>query len=176
MQDNHKCKAQGVTLRSFEWNGDWERCREEADKGNFDKALAESVGKQMQTEYRLQLLSDDVKFKLGWSMSTSHTFDKMWTLDKRLKPLSEQEAKILFLASNDVFQKLEFGGRDAAEKRADLRDRISRLCDMSHEMALVTNKHVDYDDEKYKDRWEQVDDMDKACQTLFLETLRIYSQ
>ena len=176
MQDNHTGNEQGVSLRSFEWNGDWERCREEADKGNFDKSLAESVGKQMQTEYRLQLLSDDVKFKLGWSISTSHTFDKIWTFDKRIKPLSEQEAKILFLASSDVFQKLEFGGRDAAEKRTDLQNRLSRLCEMSHEMNLIIDKHHDYDWDKYKDRWEQVHEMEEAYQTLFSETVKIYGQ
>lgn len=163
-----------MKLRTFEWNGDWEACRKAADKGNFDAKLAEAVGKQMHKEYVLQLISDAVEFKLGWSMSTSHTFDKMWTIDRRVKPLSEKEAKILFLASSDVFHKLAFGGRTTAEKHADLRDRMSRLCEMAHEMNLIIDKHVDYDWDKYESRWEQVEEMEEEYQTLFSETVRLY--
>ena len=162
-----------MELRTFEWNGDWETCRKAADAGDFDKELAEAVGKHMYAMYRLETIVDK-PFKVGWSMLISHVFDKMWTLDKRVKPLSETEAKILFLAASDVFQKLEFGGRDITEKQADLRNRMSKLCEMSNEICLVSEKHNDYDWDTYNDRWEQVEEMEKKYQKLFSETVRIY--
>lgn len=60
------------------------------------------------------------------------------------------------------------------QKEADLRDRMSQLCEMSNEIALVVDKHVDYDSDKYEDRWRQVEQMEKEYQTLFSETVRIY--
>jgi len=163
-----------MELRTFEWNGDWEDCRAAADAGEFDTELAKAVGKKMYQTYRLEQAVEK-PHKVGWSMSTSHTFDVIWTTDKRVIPLSEKEAKILFLASSDVFAKLEFGGRTTAEKHDDLRDRMSRLCEMAYEMNLVIDKHVDYDWDKYESRWEQVEEMEEEYQTLFSETVRIYS-
>ena len=74
---------------------------------------------------------------MGWSVLTSTTFDALWTLDTRVRNLSEHEAKVLFLASSDIFQKLEFGGQDAQERRKDLHSRMSRLCEMSAELATA---------------------------------------
>jgi len=163
-----------MKLRTFEWNGDWENCRAAADSGKFDAGLAKMVGKKMYKAYRLEQGSDE-PMKVGWSMLTSHTFDVLWTTHERVKHLSEKEAKVLFLAASDIFQKLEFGGRTTAEKHDDLRDRMSRLCEMAYEMNLVIDKHVDYDWDKYESRWEQVEEMEEEYQTLFSETVRIYS-
>ena len=73
---------------------------------------------------------------------------------------------MLFLASSDIFQKLEFGGREAREKREDLKSRMSRLSEMSAELALHHEKLTDTPDE--------ADTLEETYQTLFAETLRIY--
>lgn len=151
--------------RTFEWNGDFQACRAEADAGNFDKELALLVGKRMYHAYRLERLVDK-PFKVGWSICTSDMFDRLWTTHPRVKGLSEQEAKVLFLAASDIFHKLEFGGRTALEKHEDLKARMSRLSEMSAEITL----HV----EKLTDNPEVVDPLEAAYQILFTETLRIY--
>ena len=162
-----------MAIRTFEWNGDFEACRAEADAGKFDTELANVVGQKMFDDYKTQRQAD-TPIKMGWSVSTSTTFDMLWTLDARLKPLSEREAKVLFLASSDIFRKLEFGGRTAQEKREDLQSRMSRLCEMTIEMELIGERVIDYDADKYENRWEKVSELEEIYQTLFVETLRIY--
>ncbi|MCY3743619.1 MAG: hypothetical protein OXH00_21610 [Candidatus Poribacteria bacterium] len=159
--------------RTFEWDGDFEACRAEADAGKFDTELAEFVGKRMYQAYRLERLVDK-PFKVGWSICTSETFDMLWTQNNKVKHLSEHEAKVLFLAASDVFHKLEFGGRTALEKREDLKARMSRLCEMVVEITNVSEKVVDYDSDKYESRWDKVKELEEVYQTLFSETLRIY--
>ena len=154
-----------MAIRTFEWNGDFEACRAEADAGKFDTELANVVGQKMFYDYKTQRQAD-TPIKMGWSVSTSTTFDMLWTLDARLKHLSESEAKVLFLAASDIFRKLEFGGRTAQEKREDLQSRMSRLSEMSAELEL----HI----QKLTDNPEDTDTLEEAYQTLFAETLRIY--
>ena len=154
-----------MAIRTFEWNGDFEACRAEADAGKFDTELANVVGQKTFYDYKTQRQAD-TPIKMGWSVSTSTTFDMLWTLDARLKPLSEREAKVLFLASSDIFRKLEFGGRTAQEKREDLQSRMSRLSEMSAELEL----HI----QKLTDTPEDADKLEEEYQTLFAETLRIY--
>ena len=151
--------------RTFEWNGDFDDCRAAADAGKFDTELAELVGKKMYYAYRLERLVDK-PLKVGWSICTSDTFDRLWTLHPRVKDLSEHDAKVLFLAASDIFHKLEFGGRTAFEKREDLKSRMSRLSEMSAEITL----HI----EKLTDNPEAADPLEEEYQTLFTETLRIY--
>ena len=162
-----------TAIRTFEWNGDFEVCRAEADAGTFDAELATIIGKRMYQAYRLERRVDK-PFNMGWSLSTSTTFDMLWTQDARLKHLSEHEAKVLFLASSDVFNKLEFGGQSAQEKREDLKSRMSRLCEMVIEMENVAERVIDYDPDKYDSRWGKVKELEETYQTLFSETLRIY--
>ena len=154
-----------VAIRTFEWNGDFEACRADADAVKFDTELAQAVGQRMCADYKSQLRAD-TSLKMGWSLSTSTTFDTMWTLDARLQHLCEHEAKVLFLAASDIFQKLEFGRRDEETKRKDLHARMSRLCEMSAELE----RHI----EKLTDTPEDADKLEEAYQTLFAETLRIY--
>ena len=154
-----------MKLRTFEWNGDFETCRAEADAGKFDAELAQVVGQRMFDDYKIEKQANN-PCKMGWSVCTSSTFDALWTLDARLKPLSEHEAKVLFLASSDIFQSLEFGGQSAQERRADLHARMSRLCEMSAELE----RHI----EKLTDTPEEAEQLEEEYQTLFAETLRIY--
>ena len=156
-----------MKLRTFEWNGDFEGCRAEADAGTFDAELAQVVGERMHSDYHKQLNFEN-SHKMGWSLSTSTTFDALWTLDARVRNLSEHEAKVLFLASSDIFQKLEFGGQTTMEKWEDLKSRMSRLSEMSAELELHHQKLTDNPDEA-----EQVEE---DYQTLFSETLRIYGK
>ena len=151
--------------RTFEWDCDFEACRAEADAGEFDAELAQMIGKKMYQSYRLERVVDK-PFKVGWSICTSETFDRLWTRHPRIKPLSEHDAKVLFLAASDIFHKLEFGGRTAFEKREDLKARMSRLSEISAEITL----HV----EKLTDNPEAVKQLGEDYQTLFMETLRIY--
>ena len=64
----------------------------------------------------------------------------------------------------------EFDNR-LTSNQIKLQERISNLCEQSVEIALVSDKHVDYDD-KYKDRWDAVEAMGKPYQELFSETVR----
>lgn len=151
-------------IRTFEWNGDFEACRAEADAWKFDAQLAEIIARKMRDDYHKRL--KDVP--IGWSLSTSSTFDFMWTYDNRVKHLSEHEAKVLFLAASDIFRKLEFGGRSAQEKREDLKSRMSRLSELAVELALHHEKLTDNPDE--------ADTLEETYQTLFSETLQIYGK
>ena len=99
-----------MELRTFEWNGDFDACREQADVGNFDAELATRVGKRMYKAYQLEKFADK-PLKLGWSMFTSYIFDVMWTHDPKVKNLLEHEAKVLFLAASDIFCKAEFSDK-----------------------------------------------------------------
>ena len=66
-----------MKLRTFEWNGDFEACRAEADAWQFDAQLAEALhGKCVMTT-----TSDSKGVPIGWSLSTSSTFDFLWTYD-----------------------------------------------------------------------------------------------
>ena len=152
--------------RTFEWNGDFDECRAEADAGKFDAELAMFVGKRMYQAYRLERLVDK-PFKVGWSICTSDLFDRLWANNEKVKHLSEHEAKVLFLAASDVFHKLEFGGRTEFEKREDLKARMIRLSEMSAEITLHT--------EKLTDNPEASKALGEEYQTLFMETLRIYA-
>ena len=154
-----------MKLRTFEWNGDFEGCRAEADAGTFDAELAQAIGQRMFDDYQKQRQAGN-PLKMGWSVLTSTTFDALWTLDARVRNLSEHEAKVLFLASSDIFQKLEFGGQNAQERRADLHTRMSRLSEMSAELE----RHI----EKLTDTPEEAGQLEQDYQTLFSETLRIY--
>lgn len=149
-------------IRTFEWNGDFEGCRAEADAGKFDAELAEIIARKMRADYHKRLKGAPI----GWSLSASSTFDFLWTYDDRVKHHSEHEAKVLFLASSDIFQKLEFGGRSAQEKRDDLKSRMSRLSEMSAQLEL---HH-----QKLTDNLEEADTLEETYQTLFAETLQIY--
>ena len=152
--------------RTIEWDADFEECRAAADAGEFDAELAAHVGKRMYQAYRLEKLYDK-PFKVGWSISTSTTFDQMLICYKPMENLSDREAKVLFLAASDVFHKLEFGGRTIEEKRKDLRERISKLCDMSAQLEL----HI----QKLTDNPEDADALEEEYQNLFIETIRIHA-
>ncbi|MDE0016819.1 MAG: hypothetical protein OXU51_11570 [Candidatus Poribacteria bacterium] len=152
--------------RTFEWNGDFQACRAEADAGKFDKELALLVGKRMYQAYRLERLVDK-PLKVGWSICTSETFDLLWTRHPRLKNLSEHDAKVLFLAGSDIFHHLEFGGRTIDEKRKDLKKRISRLAALSAELELHAQKLTDNPDD--------AEALEAEYQALFIETVRIYA-
>ena len=155
-----------MKLRTFEWNGDFQTCRAEADAGKFDAELAQVIGQRMFDDYQKQRQAGN-PLKMGWSVLTSTTFDVLWTLDARVRNLSEHEAKVLFLASSDVFQRLEFGRHNAQERRADLQSRMSRLSEMSAELQM----HI----EKLTDTPEEADALETDYQTLFSETLRVYA-
>lgn len=164
-----------MKIRTFKWNGDYNARRADAEAGSFDAELAKSIGKQMHASYQLEKTADK-QFKVGWSMFTSHFFDVLWSTHAKVKTLSEAEAKVLFLASSDIFQQLEFGGGTTAEKQEDLQKRISELCEMAHEMNLIIDKYHDYDDEAYEYRQQHIDALEEAYQTLFSETVKIYAQ
>lgn len=155
---------QAKATRYIEWDGDYEVSRATAETGDFDKELAEAVGQEMLTDYNKQ---EGKEFFLGWSMCSSSYFDKLWTSDPRVKELAEADAKVLFLASSGVFQKLLFP--NAKKSAEDLRDRVSRLCEMSVELAELTDEWRDEID------WDEVNEKEEVYQALFQETIRIYA-
>ena len=160
-----------MSYRTFEWDGDYDECRAEVDKGNFDADMAQKIGRGMYRAYKLQ---KKMPLSMGWSLCSSTYFDYLWTHDIKVKELSEREAKILFLAASNVLRRLLFP--EDERSKSDLQERMSKLSEMSHELNLVVDKHVDYDDETYDDRWQQVEVMENEYQTLFSETLTIYGE
>ena len=164
MTQAEQAKAKRDARRYIKWNGDFEASRAAADAGNFDKELAKAVGQEMLTDYNKQ---EGKQFFLGWSMCSSSYFERLWTLDDRVKPLLEADAKVLFLASSDVLRDLLFP--NAQKSVEDLRNRMSRLCEMSVEMSELT------DEWRECIEWEVVEAKEEVYQTLFQETTRIYA-
>lgn len=152
--------------RIFQWNDDFEECREKATAGTFNTALARSIGQTMYQEYRAQLRAN-TNHKMGGSLSSFHSFCRLWTCDARIQHFSESDAKVLFLAASDVFQRLAFGGQTVHERREDLRDRMSRLSELSAELELHIQKLTDTDDS---------DALEAEYQELFAQTLRLYGK
>ena len=158
-----------ATMKGIHWNGDWQDCRNTVDKGDFDAELAQAIGKEILDDYKQQ---EDKQFMMGWSLRSKTYFCQLWTQDDRIKHLSDKEAKILFIAASDVLQQTLFPTEN--RNRADLRDRMSQLCEMCIEMNDVAERNVDYDPDKYENRWEKVSELEGVYQTLFSETVQIY--
>lgn len=88
-------------MRTIEWNNDFKACRAAADKKEFDKALAEKIGKGMFNAYKQQQQEPE---PYGPSMVSCMYFDNY--SNTYLKEISDSEAKILFLGASDIFWRL----------------------------------------------------------------------
>ncbi len=89
--------------------------------------------------------------------------------------IADENAFILLCDKFGTLQKILYFHITAdplTASQKDLQDRMSRLCEMSIEIHDISEKHVEYDTEKYKDRWEKVSALEVVYQDLFSETVR----
>ena len=94
-----KCTLHKPKRRIIEWRGDYESARSAYELGNYDSDKAEDIATQMLDSY----LNQEDDFRVGPSLSSSDTLEYLLNSDANIKALSDFEAKVLFIASSEIF-------------------------------------------------------------------------
>ena len=82
-------------LKTVKWNGDYPQVKSTANAFDLDIAQMQIISAEM-----LEGAKRDRKHSLGFSISTTHTFECLWTYDPRFQALSDFDAKVLYVVSS----------------------------------------------------------------------------